>query len=384
MQALVTKPSLRTAVVATLPIPEPGPNEIRVKVHAIALNPVDPLYVAHPPSPEEGRVVGSDIAGTVDKLGSGVDAWKLGERVAGLLQGATTGNEAARPGGFAEYAILEADLTFRIPEKVSFEEAATFPLCSLTAAQALFIRLQLPAPFPGPFHHALPNHARKPALLIYSASTSLGLFAVQLAKLITPPLTVIATASPANHALLRALGADAVFDYRSPTWAADVRAATADGLGIDYALDCISEDATTGQISQCFVGGEAEKRIAVIRKVAWDASLVREDVSPLYGAAWTGLGHAIVYNGAPVPADAAHRAFTVAFFRYLSASALVFPVRGNPVRLMPGGLRAIVGDGFALIGSGKVADREKQAARSEEHMKKISAEKLVYRIGQDL
>lgn len=58
-----------------------------MKVHSVALNPVDPLYVAHPPSKEEGRVIGSDIAGIVDKVGAGVDAWKVGERVAGLLQG---------------------------------------------------------------------------------------------------------------------------------------------------------------------------------------------------------------------------------------------------------------------------------------------------------
>lgn len=58
-----------------------------MKVHSVALNPVDPLYTAQPPSSDEGRVLGSDIAGVVDKLGSDVDAWKVGERVAGLLQG---------------------------------------------------------------------------------------------------------------------------------------------------------------------------------------------------------------------------------------------------------------------------------------------------------
>lgn len=244
----------------------------------------------------------------------------------------------------------------------------------------------MPSPFPNPFNHSLLQHERKPAILIYSGSTSLGLFAVQLAKLINPPLTVLATASPANHALLLSLGADAVFDYRSPTWAADVKAATAGGLGIDYALDCISEDATTGKISQCFVevNGVAEKRIAVIRKVAWDAGLVRKDVVPMYGAAWIGLGHEIIYNGVPIPADPVHRAFTVAFFRYLSSSSHVFPIKANPVRLMPRGLGSIVGDGFALIGSGKVADREKHEVREEAHMKKISAEKLVYRIEENL
>ena len=58
-------------------------------MHSVALNPVDPLYVAHPPSQDYGRVIGSDIAGTVDKIGKDVtsDRWKVGDRVAGLLQG---------------------------------------------------------------------------------------------------------------------------------------------------------------------------------------------------------------------------------------------------------------------------------------------------------
>lgn len=80
-----------------------------------------------------------------------------------------------------------------------------------------------------------------------------------------------------------------------------------------------------------------------------------------------------------LPADHTHRAFTVAFYEYLSSSLPTFPIKPNPVRLMPGGLDKIVEDGFALIGSGKVADR-KGGGRNEEWMKKISAEKLVYRI----
>lgn len=55
-------------------------------MYSVALNPVDSLYVAHP-ADKPGRVVGSDIAGVVDKVGNGVVDWKVGDRVAGLLQG---------------------------------------------------------------------------------------------------------------------------------------------------------------------------------------------------------------------------------------------------------------------------------------------------------
>lgn len=121
----------------------------------MALNPVDSLYRDY-----VGRTVGSDVAGVVEKVGSAVlpreltiwGSWNVGDRVAALLQGgwsflldrsnllvliarssATT--ETPRPGAFAEYAILEADLAFLIPENLSFEEAATIPLSALTTAQ---------------------------------------------------------------------------------------------------------------------------------------------------------------------------------------------------------------------------------------------------------
>jgi hypothetical protein len=84
-----------------------------------------------------------------------------------------------------------------------------------------------------------------------------------------------------------------------------------------------------------------------------------------------------------LPADPTHRAFTVAFYNYLSSSSPSFPIMANPVRLMPGGLDKIVEDGFTLIGSGKVADR-KGDIREEPWMKKISAEKLVYRIADSV
>lgn len=58
----------------------------RVKVHSVALNPVDALYTVHQ-TDKPGRVVGSDIAGTVDKVGERVTDWKVGDRIAGLLQG---------------------------------------------------------------------------------------------------------------------------------------------------------------------------------------------------------------------------------------------------------------------------------------------------------
>ncbi|KAF8896915.1 chaperonin 10-like protein [Gymnopilus junonius] len=378
MKALVTAEH-QTAEVKDIPIPEPGLKEIRVKVHFVALNLVDSLYVAHP-TDKPGRVVGSDIAGVVDKVGNDVVDWNVGDRVAGLLQGATSGNP--RPGGFAEYAILEHDLAIRIPPGVSFEEAATFPLCSLTAAQALFIRLELEAPFSSPFK---PKRIewKAPTILVFSAATSVGLFAVELAKLLHTPTgesyRIFATASPKNHDKLLALGVEAVFDYKSPTWPEEVRKASG---GISYAVDCISEDKTTAQISQTFV--DAGGKVAVIRKSAWNKDGIREGVLPIYSAAWWGLGHEIIYNDEVMPASSIWREFTTAFYKFLSLGSesdhAVFPISGNPVRLMPGGLEGIIRDAFVLLGQGKVRERNPavQDYAGKDWLRPISAEKLVY------
>ena len=84
--------------------------------------------------------------------------------------------------------------------------------------------------------------------------------------------------------------------------------------------------------------------------------------------------------GEPMPADPAWRAFTVAFYKWLStANSDHFPIAPNPVRLMPGGLDRVVADGFSLLGSGKLVERN-AVGGSEPWMRPISGEKLVYHL----
>ncbi|KAG6864986.1 hypothetical protein C0991_005808 [Blastosporella zonata] len=394
MRALITAEG-NTAAVSEVPIPEPAENEVRIQVHSVALNPVDALYVADQPAPDDvGRTVGSDFSGTVDKVGEGVTQWEVGDEVAGFVQGATSVNP--RPGGFAEYAILEADLAIRIPADASFEEAATLPLCSLTAAQvslspdlrdntigaeyhtqALFIRLGLHAPFTNPVSPENELVGESPAILIYSASTSVGLFAVELARVArTPtgkPYRIFATASEKHHQRLLDRGVEAVFDYRSPDWPSQVYKASG---GISGALDCISEDESTSKVSQTFL--DSGGRIAVIRSTAWFSHGFKDNVSAVYSAVWSGLGHEIFYNGGSIPANPSWRAFTVEFFKFLSAHPSQFPISHIPPRIMPGGLQNIVAHAFPLLGFGKVIDRNHRG--EDAHLQPISAEKLVYHV----
>lgn len=96
----------------------------------------------------------------------------------------------------------------------------------------------------------------------------------------------------------------------------------------------------------------------------------------------------ILFTDETLAANADWRALTVEFYKYLSAGSSTdsarFPIDPNPIRLMPGGLERVVPDAFQLIGSGKVADREKARVETDVEakpwLKPISGEKLVYKI----
>ena len=127
----------------------------------------------------------------------------------------------------------------------------------------------------------------------------------------------------------------------------------------------------------------SDGQIAIVRSReggAWteDANLPME---PSYGAVWEGLGEVVQYQGMHLPASAQARSFAVAFYEWLSSSssdgagARLVP---NPLREMPGGLESVVEDGFALLGSGTMGDRDSKSEKA--WMKPLSAEKMVYSV----
>ena len=376
MKALILDAESNTAQVENVDKPSLSPGEILVKVHCVALNPVDSLYVFNPLG-GSGRTVGSDFAGTVEE--SQFEGVAIGTRVAGFLQGACSAND--RPGAFAEYLICPGDLVWKIPDAVGFDEASTISLCALTAAQGLYFRLGLPSPFEYPQQTATYSADRQSfSVFIYGASTSVGLYAAQLiqwsAKAAHRQVKLIGAASSARFSMLRQepYNYDELVDYRDREWAEQVKALI-DGAGVDYVYDCISEGSTVKQSASILRSGGG---IAVVRSKeggAFDADGLH--VEPIYGAVWEGLGVDIDYQNMVVRASPEARAFAVAFYKWLSEGSKLV---ANPVRLMPGGLEKIVPDAFALLGSGSMQDRAQ--ARDEPWMKPLSAEKMVYRILQ--
>ena len=143
-----------------LPTPEPGPQQIRVRVRAAGLNRADILqrkgyYPAPPGWPSD--IPGLEYAGEVEALGPGVTRWRPGDRVAGLVGG----------GAHAEDVVVHEDETMEVPAGLSFTEAAAIPEAFLTAYDALVTRGRVQ---PGE------------RVLIHAVGSGIGTAACQLAK----------------------------------------------------------------------------------------------------------------------------------------------------------------------------------------------------------
>ncbi|KAI1750223.1 GroES-like protein [Xylaria castorea] len=215
--------------------PEPGPGEILIEVKAVALNPVDHYQrdFGMPPVPVYPAVVGSDTAGIVAKVGSGVpSAPALGSRVLAL---ASSFYQDGSPdhGAFQKYALAQSEAVIALPDALSFEQGAVFPLAAMTALTA-WTTVGIPL-------STKHTPQDKQAALIWGGASSVGTFAIQSARSLG--FTVYATASPKHHAYLKQLGAHAVFDYRESDVVAQIIAAVKqDGLRL-HTAHCVVDGA---------------------------------------------------------------------------------------------------------------------------------------------
>jgi NADPH:quinone reductase-like Zn-dependent oxidoreductase len=215
------------------PYTPPGPNQLVVKTRAVAVNPVDVykqlLGEALLPYVKFPCVQGSDLAGDVVEVGSGVEGFQVGDRVLSYAAGTLAfGNDAAE-GAFQHYTVVRDFLTAKIPEAVSYERASVLPLCFGTAAYGLFHR-----DFLGLDPPSVPAASPKGrAVVITSGASSVGASAVQLAA--AAGYEVYSTSSPKNFELVKRLGAAAVFDYHDEG-CADAIAAALEGKKVAGAL----------------------------------------------------------------------------------------------------------------------------------------------------
>ncbi|MFI7501809.1 NADP-dependent oxidoreductase [Streptomyces sp. NPDC049687] len=176
--------------VLDLPVPEAGPGEIRIRVHAATVNPVDTLVrrgIAFVSDAAPPYVPGMDAAGVVEQIGAGVDTdLAVGDHVMAVVVVSGT------HGAYAEHVVVPAESVVRVPAGTTDIEAATLPMNGLTARMALDL-LELPA---------------GATVAVTGAAGAVGGYAVQMAK--ADGLRVIVDAAPKDEQLMKELGADVV------------------------------------------------------------------------------------------------------------------------------------------------------------------------------
>ncbi|HEY4365619.1 MAG TPA: NADP-dependent oxidoreductase [Steroidobacteraceae bacterium] len=205
-----------------VPRPEPLDNEVLISIRVASVNPIDYKIRAGGYARPEALplVLGRDIAGEVATLGAKVRDFKKGDAVFALLP--------RDRGGYAEYVALKTSDIVPMPDRVDFEHAGAVPLAAITAWQGLFDQGGL---------------KQGQRVLIHGAAGGVGHMAVQLAKSVDAK--VIVTASAADAAFLREIGADVVIDYKLQRFENEVR-------DVDLVLDLI--------------GGETQERSWAVLK----------------------------------------------------------------------------------------------------------------------
>jgi len=216
MRAIVVKAEggPEQLVVQEYPTPEPGADEILIRVVATALNRADILQRRgkYPPPPGASPLLGLEVAGTVWDKGCNVTEWEKGQKVYALLTG----------GGYAEYVVVHRRLAMPLPDRLSMMEASAVPEAFITSYQALFWLGQLEA---------------GSNVLIHAGASGVGTAAIQIAR--DSGAVVHATAgSPEKLNFCLRLGVSTAINYKEADFADRVLQAT-DGKGADIIVDFI-------------------------------------------------------------------------------------------------------------------------------------------------
>ncbi|MBK4216881.1 zinc-dependent alcohol dehydrogenase family protein [Paracoccus caeni] len=206
-----------------VPVGSVGPRQVRVRIHATAINPLDYQirrgdYTDYVPLP---AIIGHDISGVVEEKGSDVSEFEIGDEVY------YTPKIFGGPGSYAEQHIADVELVARKPRNISHLEAASLTLVGGTVWEALVSRAQLSV---------------EETILIHGGAGGVGTVAIQVAKAMGA--RVITTARQSNHDFVRSLGADEVIDHTANDYVSTVAELT-DGQGVNVVFDTIGGDTLT-------------------------------------------------------------------------------------------------------------------------------------------
>ncbi|KAI5463842.1 chaperonin 10-like protein [Mariannaea sp. PMI_226] len=230
-------------VLATVQRPDPDPTDVSIRVKAVALNPLDWKMMSRGEMVQSWPATfGLDAAGVVERVGSQVTAFKPGDEVFSLCG---IGGKAA---GFQEVVTVPQHFVALKPPSCSFLDAASLPICYLTAAAAILFGLHVPIPHISPLAPGEPMPTPRSVLVLGGAS-AVGGAAIQMLRRALPNATIITTASTKHRERLCKLGATDVIDRHS-----SVVSAVAGILpnGVDAVLDCVTGAASDPGIFKAF------------------------------------------------------------------------------------------------------------------------------------
>jgi len=194
--------------------PSPKENEVLVRVHATSINRPDLVQREgkYPPPPGDSEILGLEVSGVIEELGPGVSGWNVGDRVVSLVGG----------GGYAEHAVAYANHLMRIPETVSFEEAACICESYITAFLNVFM---------------IGGLQDGETALLHGGGGGVNTAAIQLCKALAPKSKLIVTASPEKIARVKELGADHVINFRETPDFTEIIKEITNKKGVDVILD---------------------------------------------------------------------------------------------------------------------------------------------------
>jgi NADPH:quinone reductase-like Zn-dependent oxidoreductase len=241
----------------TIPVASPGPGQVLVKIRAVSLNYRDLMVVKgiYAPTLTRPRVLASDGAGEIVAVGEGVTQFKTGDRVVGaFFQDWIDGRYFDRYrksslGGADQDGVLTTARVFderglvRVPDHLSYEEAATLPCAAVTA-----------------WHALVPTaHIQSGQSVLILGTGGVSIFGLQFAKL-HGARVIITSSSEEKLARAKSLGVDAVIHYRkTPEWEKEVLRFT-NGQGVDVVL----ETAGSGTLSQSLSAVRSDGQVSLV------------------------------------------------------------------------------------------------------------------------
>lgn len=264
-------------------------------------------------------------------------AFKKGDRVCGMAHGCNVSQH--EDGTFAEHIVVKGDVQMKIPENLSFEDAATLGVGLITVGQGLYQSLGL----------SLPNNPSQKGefILIYAGSTATGTLGIQFAK--ASGYHVITTCSPHNFDLVRSLGADAVFNHRDPECGKKIREYTNNRLAM--AWDTISLPASA-EVCASALTTSPDARYSCLLQVEFP----RPDIKPTVTLAYTAFNEEFRLVNRVIPIVPGDFEFAKEFIEICKELLAAGKVKVHSPRVNKG-LKGVLG-GLQLLKNGKVSGKK--------------------------